>query len=137
MKNKIIAALLLAPEKKGMRVNGMRYLQQSKGTGYADMRRMMAAHLEELAREYYAGNIEAVDEFLQLYCIGESDRANCVVRAQQEQIPDSAESISLPLRSGGIETVTRSTYYNLRTAGLLWEFFPSAPNEWPTNPQKP
>jgi uncharacterized iron-regulated protein len=80
MKNKIIAALLLAPEKKGMRVNGMRYLQQSKGTGYADMRRMMAAHLEELAREYYAGNIEVVDEFLQLYCIGESDRANCVVR---------------------------------------------------------
>ncbi len=137
MSDKISSTLLLAPEKKGMRVNGVRYLRQSKGVGYADMRRMMAAHLEDLAREYYAGNITIVDEFLQLYCIGESDRANCVVRAQQEQVPSPAESITLTLRSGAVETVTCATYHNLRRAGLLWEFFPAAPQEWPSSPQKP
>jgi hypothetical protein len=42
------------------------------------MRREMARHLEEMGRRYYTGDVAAVDEFLQLYCIAESERAAVV-----------------------------------------------------------
>jgi len=46
----------------------------------------MARHLEEMGRRYYAGDVAAVDEFLQLYCIAESERATVVAeRAKQKE----------------------------------------------------
>lgn len=70
-----VRAKLLTPEpKRGMKVNGLRILR-ANGRGYSEMRSQMAAHLEELARRYYGGEVCVVDEFLQLYCVGETERA--------------------------------------------------------------
>ena len=41
------------------------------------MREELFKHLEEVAEKYYAGNVEIVDEFLQLYCLGEEARKKC------------------------------------------------------------
>lgn len=71
---------LLAKDHAGMRVNGLRYLKQSSGQGYSYMRRGMAKHLEELGRRYYAGDVAVVDEFLQLYCIAETERAELIAK---------------------------------------------------------
>ena len=77
---------ILAPDHRGMRVNGFRYLRQAHGTGFTFMRREMARHVEEMGRRYYAGDVAAVDEFLQLYCIAESERAAVVAeRAKQKE----------------------------------------------------
>jgi len=65
---------LLAADHFGMTANGLRYLRQDRGQGYAGMRRGMADHLEEVAKKYYAGEITIVDEFLQLYHIGDEQR---------------------------------------------------------------
>ena len=77
---------ILAPDHRGMRVNGSRYLQQAHGHGFTFVRREMARHLEEMGRRYYAGDVAAVDEFLQLYCIAESERAAVVTeRAKRKE----------------------------------------------------
>lgn len=65
---------LLADDHLGMRANGIRYLVEAQGRGFTAMRQQMAAHLKELAEKYYAGEITIVDEFLQLYCIGQKQR---------------------------------------------------------------
>lgn len=65
---------LLADDHVGMRANGLRYLVEAQGRGFAAMRQQMAAHLKELAEKYYAGQITIVDEFLQLYSIGQKQR---------------------------------------------------------------
>lgn len=75
-RSKLIAErrpLLTPIPKQGMKVNGTRILRYD-GRGYSEMRRQMAGHLEELARRYYAGEVCVVDEFLQLYCIGDEER---------------------------------------------------------------
>lgn len=73
MRKKLATKLLTAVPKQGMKVNGVRVLRHD-GRGYSEMRRQMAGHLEELARRYYGGEVCVVDEFLQLYCIGEEQR---------------------------------------------------------------
>jgi hypothetical protein len=53
----------------------------------------MADHLEELARAYYAGNIQIVDEFLQLYCIGEAERSAAKATGQPFSQPQEIGQI--------------------------------------------
>ena len=67
------ARILLADDHNGMRANGTRLLYENH-RGYTGMRKGMADHLREMAARFYSGDIKAVDEFLQLYCFGESDR---------------------------------------------------------------
>ena len=75
----------LAPDHKGMRVNALRFLKKSQGPGYSFMRQQMAEHLEELGRRFYAGDLQVVDEFLQLYCFAENDRKRAVAEQTEKE----------------------------------------------------
>jgi hypothetical protein len=65
--------ILLSDKPIGFRVDGNRILTHN-GPGFKAFRAKMCEHLEELAVRYYAGDVTVVDEFLQLYCIGENAR---------------------------------------------------------------
>lgn len=65
---------LLAKTHEGMRVDADHILT-GNGVGFKAFRSKLNEHLKELATRYYAGDITIVDEFLQLYCIGEDERA--------------------------------------------------------------
>lgn len=77
-------AVPLAPDHKGMKVNYRGMLRQSIGAlprsmgVQAEMLRQFQGHLEELAKRFYAGDLKAVDEFLQLYCVADEDRKRVV-----------------------------------------------------------
>lgn len=73
----------LAEKHRGMRVNA-RGMLTSTGSFHKFGCEEMAGHLEEVARRYYAGDVAAVDEFLQLYCLGEEERKKAVERQQGE-----------------------------------------------------
>lgn len=64
--------ILLAKKHEGVRVSGSGVLGRIRDGRYHDrldfMCGEMLRHLEEMASRYYAGDITAVDEFLQLYC---------------------------------------------------------------------
>lgn len=68
----------LAPDHNAMRVDYSGLLGQCaralkrSNSGEAEMLRQLKGHLQELGQQFYGGDIAAVDEFLQLYCI-ESD----------------------------------------------------------------
>ena len=64
---------LLSDKQIGFRIDAG-YILTANHTGFRAFRAKMLAHLEELAVRYYAGDITVVDEFLQLYCIGENAR---------------------------------------------------------------
>ena len=73
---------LLAKKHEGMRVDysGLlwqcqRALRSRDEGGNAEMLRQLQGHLKELGQRWYAGDIAAVDEILQLYCIEEDARA--------------------------------------------------------------
>lgn len=52
------------------------------------LRGEIATNLEELGRRYYAGDLSAVDEFLQCFSIGREERAAAVVKmAADEKVP--------------------------------------------------
>jgi len=77
---------ILAPDHRGMRLDAVHYLRNGGEPALTFVRQEMARHLEELGRRYYAGDVAAVDEFLQLYCIAESERAAVVAeRAKQNE----------------------------------------------------
>lgn len=61
----------------GLLLRAKEYLRRdgdhAKGIGYM-LHEEVQKHLKELATRYYAGDITAVDEFLQLYCLGEEER---------------------------------------------------------------
>lgn len=66
----------LAEKHHGMRVDHSGILGRiSRGCHIRDDQRyvlgIMDKHLEEMAQRFYAGDIKAVDEFLQLYCLDE------------------------------------------------------------------
>ena len=74
----------LAADHKGMKcslecaiVRAAAYLSvggdHARGLGFL-MRDEVLKHLKEMATRYYAGDIKAVDEFCQLYCLGEAER---------------------------------------------------------------
>ena len=70
----------LAADHQGLRAQGSAFLTRN-GRGFTGKRAQMAAHLEELATRFYAGDLAVVDEFLQLYCFGEESRKQ--VKARQ------------------------------------------------------
>jgi len=86
---------LLAKDNAGMRysiegivVRAAEYLKRdgehASGLG-AMLRDEVLKHLRELASRYYAGDIAVVDEFLQLYAIGESERT-ALVEHRKERV---------------------------------------------------
>lgn len=72
---------LLAADHKGMRVDYSGLLGQVQreigrsAPGHAEMIRQLRGHMQELGQRWYAGQPEAVDEFLQLYCVEREARA--------------------------------------------------------------
>lgn len=73
------AKIPLAAKHQGMRVSA-RGLLSGNTKLYKHLRSEMVDNLEEVARRYYAGDLAAVDEFLQLYCLGEEARKQAVER---------------------------------------------------------
>ncbi|BDX19657.1 hypothetical protein MFKK_24670 [Halopseudomonas aestusnigri] len=65
-----LKAVPLAPKHQGMRISAAGMLNRVGGRLQFGAREMLK-HLEEMATRYYAGDIAAVDEFLQLYCLDE------------------------------------------------------------------
>ena len=73
---------VLAAKHIGMKVNHSGMLAQaSKATRrhredfHAFMLDELCRNLQELGSRYYAGDVKAVDEFLQLYCVEQQARA--------------------------------------------------------------
>ena len=73
---------VFAKEHTGMKVCGSVIYRDVRGGKF--MRQEMHRHLCEMARRYYAGDIAVVDEFLQLYCLGEKERAEAKARAGKD-----------------------------------------------------
>jgi hypothetical protein len=70
----------LSADHRSMRVDYQGLLSQSRNglrrePALAEMLRQLTEHLTELGERFYAGELTAVDEFLQLYCIGRERRA--------------------------------------------------------------
>lgn len=67
---------IFAPDHNGMKVDssGILVAARAPSAGLRFMRQEMHKHLEEMARRYYAGDVAVVDEFCQLYCLGEKER---------------------------------------------------------------
>ncbi|AHF94040.1 hypothetical protein OPIT5_03985 [Opitutaceae bacterium TAV5] len=71
-----MSTVIFAPDRKGFVVSGEGVLatkrRENKGLRY--MRGQMYEHLEEAAKRYYGGETAAIDDFFQLYSIGEEER---------------------------------------------------------------
>lgn len=86
----------LAAEHKGMRVDYRGLLRQAQDalrseSALAEMLRQLQAHMTELGRRWYAGDVAAVDEFLQLYCVEVDLRAHaCAIAAAAQPHADAA-----------------------------------------------
>ena len=72
----------LAADHTGMRVDylglfgqSQRGLRYARDTANAEMLRQFTEHMTELGNRFYSGDMAAVDEFLQLYCVGREARA--------------------------------------------------------------
>lgn len=73
----------LAADHTGMMVDHSGVIRQAKDALEHGMRNPaigvmlegMGRHMEELGRRWYAGDMSAVDEFLQLYCVADQQRA--------------------------------------------------------------
>lgn len=76
----------LAEDIKGMRISYKGLLtnaaatlrKDADGKYYRESLDQLRKHLEELAERYYSGDLEVVDEFLQLYRLGEDKRKKLV-----------------------------------------------------------
>ena len=70
--------MVLAAKHSGMRVDYTGMLRQAaqacRGDIHAFMLGELAGHLREMGERYYAGDLAAVDEFLQLYCVARDAR---------------------------------------------------------------
>lgn len=77
---------VFAPDHKGFRISAEGVLTR-KTNSKADkfIRLELYGHLEILAKHYYAGNLHVVDEFLQLYCLGDEHRAAAKAKAEEAQ----------------------------------------------------
>ncbi len=72
----------------GMRANAMSVLRnQLNNKMLKFMRSEIARNLVELGQRYYSGDIAAVDEFLQLFCICEPERSALV--AKMKAVPSA------------------------------------------------
>ena len=68
---------LLGPKHKGMRISAAGLLGRISRGGKVDKGQryvlgVMLQHLEATARRFYAGDVKAIDEFLQLYCLDDN-----------------------------------------------------------------
>lgn len=77
---------VFAPDHRGMRISAEGVLSR-KTNSKADkfIRLELYGHLEILAKHYYAGNLHVVDEFLQLYCLGQEHRKIAKAKAEEGQ----------------------------------------------------
>lgn len=72
-----VSSELLAPKHKGMCISAAGLLGRISRGGKVDKGQryvlgVMLQHLEETAKRFYAGEVKAVDEFLQLYCLDDN-----------------------------------------------------------------
>lgn len=68
-------------EFKGMRANALSVLRNQRNDKMLKfLRGEIARNMEELGRRYYAGDLAAVDEFLQCFSIGRDERAALVAK---------------------------------------------------------
>jgi len=65
--------VVFGPDHSGMRIDASGVLIGNH-KGAAPLRSMMLGHLKELAQRYYSGDPGVVDEFLQVYCLGDNAR---------------------------------------------------------------
>lgn len=72
---------VLAPDHKGMKIDfpsavrdGIEANRESSPTT-AFLLAQLETHLNQIGKRWYAGDQTVVDEFLQLYCIAEDERA--------------------------------------------------------------
>jgi hypothetical protein len=78
-----MSAPIFAPDHNGIYVSASGILTRKENNkGLRFMREEMHKHLETLAEEYYSGNAQIVDAFLQLYCLGREHRK--AAKEQQE-----------------------------------------------------
>ena len=71
----------LLVEFQGMRANALSILRNPRNDKLLKfLRGEIARNLEELGRRYYAGDLSAVDEFLQCFSIGRDERAALVAK---------------------------------------------------------
>ncbi|MBU4609189.1 hypothetical protein IMZ29_01040 [Achromobacter sp. GG226] len=83
---------LLTADHTGMMVDHSGVIRQAKESleygmrnpSVATMLEGMGKHLEELGRRWYAGDVSVVDEFLQLYCVADDERAALKAARQGE-----------------------------------------------------
>lgn len=57
-------------------------------------------HLQELGRRYYAGDVQVVDEFLQLYCVAPNERADAafdMAHPDHGATPAAEVMLSIPI----------------------------------------
>ncbi|RRJ96808.1 hypothetical protein Ga0100231_023870 [Opitutaceae bacterium TAV4] len=80
-----MSTVIFAPDHKGMKVSASGVLERRSGTGLHYMRCEMHKHLEVVATKYYAGETAIVDEFFQLYCLGEEARKAAKAKAAQDE----------------------------------------------------
>lgn len=89
-----LARAQLAKDHEGTRVSCSGLLRQCisglRGGGRGEMLSQMQSCLTEMGQRFYAGDISAVDEFLQLWCICEDERALLKGRLTRIGAPSSA-----------------------------------------------
>jgi hypothetical protein len=68
-------------EFQGMRTSALSVLRNPRNDKMLKfLRGEIARNMEELGRRYYAGDLSAVDEFLQCFSIGRDERAALVAK---------------------------------------------------------
>lgn len=112
------ARAVLAPDHTGARVNYQGLLQQSQNglrrePGLAEMLRQLMEHLTEMGQRFYAGDVTAVDEFLQLYCIERETRAALASHPQPQ--PAVKESLTPQQPAAAVQAMSDE----LRDAQIL------------------
>jgi sarcosine oxidase delta subunit len=82
-----MSAPTFAQNLTGMRVSASGILlRKENNKGLKFMRSELHKHLQTLAEHYYAGSQTIVDEFLQLYCLGEEHRKAAKEKAKKEAL---------------------------------------------------
>lgn len=84
-------AVPIGPDHKGMTVDYSGLLGQCARVVrrtdpiYAEMLGQLQGHIMEMGQCYYSGDIAAVDEFLQLYCVERESRKQVVMSGREEE----------------------------------------------------
>jgi len=87
--------IALAPKHKGMYVSLGGCLSSTGKFAREELKR----HIELMGVEYYKGNTEIVDKFLQLYCISENEREEAI--KENQKVKDY--ELGLDLENAGLQ----------------------------------